>query len=265
MRKEIINDFIIKFKNIDYACKEEILNFFSTYYPDLSNSTFLWRLYELKEKGIITKISNDKYQINDKYYKNSFSLTLPDNIISKTLMKFNKSLDNVHSYKNDEKMICMWNLNILNSFTSHQYSKEIVFVEIDKYRIKELFFDLKDKLNTKYYISKEYTKDYDHIALEGKIIIINTLVKRAPLKKQNARLNHYVVSPKLEKILVDIIANKEIFNMYDKASIKEIFLNCYEKYNLDFTTLLYYAKNRGIRETVRAFTEQVLGVNLDDK
>lgn len=265
MRKEILNDFIIKFKNIDYACKEEIFNFFSTYYPNLSNSTFLWRLFELKEKGIITKISNDKYQVNDKNYKNSFSLPLTDDIISKTLMKFNESLDNAHSYKNDEKMICVWNLNVLNSFTSHQYSKEIVFIEIDKYRIEELFFELKDKLNAKYYISKEYSKDYDHIALEGKIIIINALVKRAPLEKRNARLNHYVVSPKLEKILVDIIANKEIFNMYDKSSIKEIFLNSYEKYNLDFTTLLYYAKNRGIRETVRAFTAQVLGVDFGDK
>jgi hypothetical protein len=265
MRKEVLDIFIKKFKNVDYAYKDEIFDFFSDYYPNLSNSTFLWRLFELKDKGIITKISNDMYQINDKNYKNSFSLPIQDDIVTKTLMKFNEPLDNRHSYKNDEKMICTWDLSILNSFTSHQYSKEIVFVEIDKYRIEELFFELKDKLSDKYYISKEYNKDYDHIALEERIIMINALVKRAPLEKRYARLNHYIVSPKLEKILVDIIANKEIFTMYDKASIKEIFLNSYEKYNLDFTTLLYYAKNRGIRKTVRLFISQVLGVKLDDK
>lgn len=264
MNKSILNEFVIKFRNIDYVDKEEIFDFFSSYYPNFSYSTFLWRLYELKDKGMITKISNDKYQINDKHFRDSFSLSLPDNLISNTLKRFNQSLDNDYSYPNDEKMICIWDLNTLNSFTSHQYSRDIVFVEIDRYRVEGLFFELKEMLNDQYYISKDYTKDYDHISLEDRVIIINPLIKRAPLEKRNAKLNHYVVSPKLEKILVDILSNKDFFNMYDKASVKEIFLNAYETYNIDFTTLLYYAKNRGIRETVKTYLTQVLAVKLDD-
>ena len=265
MKKEIISDFITKFNNIEYASKNEIRDFLSAYYLELSNSSFLWRLFELKEKGIITKISNDKYQINALKHKQSFTISLPNDIVVKTLMKFNESLDNIHAFSDDEKMISIWSLNVLNSFTSHQYSKEIVFVEIDKFRIDELFFELKDKLNGKYYVSKEYNKDYDHIVLENKVVVINPLLKRAPLEKRDLRKNHYVVSPKMEKVLVDLFAQKEIFGMYDRASIKEIFMNYYEKYNLDFTTLLYYAKNRGIKEIVRPFVSQILEVELDDK
>lgn len=264
MKKKILDDFFVNFKGTEYASKDEIRDFLSKYYTKLSNSSFLWKLFELKEKGLITKISNDKYQINEEYQKKSFTLLLPDDSITKALMRFNKSLDNSHVYSNEDKLICLWHLNALNSFTSHQYSKEIIFIEIDKYRIDELFFELKDKFQGKYYISKEFSKDYDHITLEDKIIIINSLVKRAPVDKRNAKLNHYIAPPKFEKILVDIIANKELFSMYDKASIKEMFKNYYYKYNLDFTTLLYYAKNRGIRNTVKMITTQALGVELDD-
>lgn len=264
MRKEIIDDFIISFRNVDYVNKDELHDFFSSYYEKLSNSSFLWRTFELKEKGIITKISNTKYQINTEQRKKSFSIQVNDDLVSHTIMKFNQPLDNEHSFSIDEKMICIWRLNVLNAFSSHQYSKEIVFIELDKYRIGSLFFELKEKLHGDFYVTKDYSKDYDHILLEDKVIVITPLLKRSPLEKKNMMENHYVVSPKMEKILIDVFTEKEVFAMYDWSSIQEIFTNYYNKYNLDFTTLLSHAEKRGIKDRVKSFLIQALEVDLDD-
>lgn len=263
MKKEIITMFKNEFSDYGIVEKAVIRKFFERNYPNLSESSFLWKLYDLKELGFITKLSNDQYKINDKVDKLKFNILHTENHIFKTLIEYNQSSVSNNFFPKDEVLISLWSVNEFNRFTNHQVMKNYHIIELDKYRTEDLFYYLKDKLGNKFYITTDYKKDMDHINSETDIIIILPLLKRAPLAKANLKKTNFVTVPKIEKLLVDIFHDKNSLSFYDFSSIKEIYENIYEKYNIDFTTLFYYARNKGIKDELVKFVQSTLGVNKE--
>jgi len=73
-------DFIIEqlkkeFKGKDSFSRKALFDLYRQFEPDLKDSTFRWRIYQLKEKKVITPISQDQFILS---YKPVFKPEIED-------------------------------------------------------------------------------------------------------------------------------------------------------------------------------------------
>ena len=57
----------------------------------------------------------------------------------------------------------------------------------------------------------------------------------------------------IEKILVDIVAEKTFENLYSKSEVKRIYETAYQRYIIDNTKLLRYARRRNKEKIVKEY------------
>jgi hypothetical protein len=75
-------------------------------------------------------------------------------------------------------------------------------------------------------------------------LILKCLISRSPLKKiSDKKLKANI--PVLEKILTDLYCDKDIFYFYQGKELERIFENAIDRYTVDFSRLLAYARRRG--------------------
>ncbi|WP_162140344.1 DUF6577 family protein [Haploplasma axanthum] len=262
MRQDVVRIFMERFNNYEEISKEQIRIFLLEFYPAMKDTSFRWNLYKLKNAGYITKLSDQKYKVNIERKKIKYTIQNKQIEIYEMAQKFNQRvlLDSKYYRRDYQEMlnISIWESTILNEFTTHQTLTQYVFIELNKYRIEEFFFYLKEHAN-EWYVTRDYKNEQYQLESENKVIILLPLVSRAPLEKENLNQKFYVTVPKIEKVLVDIFHEKKLFNWYDRYNLKEIYINVYEKYNIDFTTLLYYARNRGKRSEMIEFINSIWG------
>lgn len=261
MKKDVLEGFKQYFHD-EIVQIEQIREYFQNFYENLSESSFLWRIYELKRAGVITKLSSSIYRINQ-YRKKDFQVEFkgfPQ--IFDVLKNMNSAVMKNKYVSSDELFMSAWDISILNQFMTHQVLKDIIVIEGDKYRLPSIYDELKTQLNSTFFVSRNPKKDVDNLSYENEIVFVLPLPKRSPIDKSNAITTQYIVVPKMEKILVDLVANQELTPMIDSYTVKEIMMNFYKEYNLDFTTLLYYARNRGIRDKMAEVVNWATGEAL---
>ncbi|MBI9008530.1 MAG: hypothetical protein JEZ05_00740 [Tenericutes bacterium] len=258
---KVCEDLKVKYNNKKSISRDELYQFLGKYYENISTSSFLWMVYDLKEMGLITIGSSEMYILNFSKPKIYFKVKQADITLVQLLKKYNsKIIDN--KYFNLDPFISVWDTRIVNKYIKHTISKNSIIVEVDKYRIDDVFNYIKKNFSKKYYVTKTRQLDSDHIIYESNIIYIKQLVKRAPINKKITEKEYFVTVPKIEKILVDVVVDNEIFNFYDESTLKELYRNINDKYNVNLVTLLYYAKNRGVKQQMLQFLRESLGVNL---
>ncbi len=262
MRQDVFNHFIEKFNNYEEISKDELKVFLLHFYPKITESRFRWILHQLKDSGYITKLTDQKFKVNIHNIKQKYEIDNRNIEVIRVLQNFNKEralLFNSNESKDLDKLsMSVWESGILNEFTSHQTLSQYIFVEINKYRTEDLFFYLKENIHD-WYITRDYKKEQYQLESESRVIVLLPLLSKSPIERDNLSINHYVTIPKIEKILVDIFHERKLFGYYDMRTLKEIFSNVNGKYNIDFTTLLYYARNRGKKNEMVEFINSIWG------
>lgn len=240
MPKIIENKLIKKFKDRDSFTREELFNFYRYFEPDLKEGTFGWRIYDLKNKNIIKPLKRGLYTISSKpKYKP---------VIASELLKLSKMI----LEKFDEVKYCIWDTEWLNEFTQHQATKRILIIEIEKEFVASLFYHLKDHYNHELYLNPDEKAIDFYISESNGPVIIKKLVTRSPIERRTdnkVKLN----TPLLEKILVDLYAEKKLFYFYQGSELRQIYKNAIYHYAINFTKLFSYAKRREKETGIKSF------------
>ncbi len=245
MPKIIENKLIAEFKEKEAFSREELYSFFSYYEPDLKENTLAWRIYDLREKGIIRTVKRGWYTISFKpKYKP---------IISAELQKISKLM----SERFQDLKYCVWETAWLNEFLQHQSSKFIVIVEIEKGFEQELYFYLKDNFKHEVYLNPHEKEINYYIAESQLAIVTKKLITRSPIAKQSIK-NHKVYFPHLEKILVDLFYDEKLFYLYHGSEMIYLFENAFKYYSINYTRLFSYAKRRDKEERFMAYLNKNL-------
>jgi hypothetical protein len=215
--------------------------FYRQFEAEIKQTTLNWRIYDLVEKGILERIGKGEFRIGRN------QVFIPDvNTKLKTL--HNKIINEFPFIE-----FCVWNTSVLNEFSLHQSNKSFTLIEVERDSAESVFLALKEHGNKIFFnpssdILEQYIFEISHP------IIVKFLVSEAPTQRVK---NYNMVT--LEKILVDLFCEEELFSIYQGKERGTIFKEAFNKYTINNTKLLRYASRRGKRQEFAKYLNQIIG------
>ena len=227
----------------DHFCEKDIFtrNELFQYYQlgdnQLHPSTFAWRIYDLKRKGVIKQIGRGLYTLASKI---NYSHELNANA-EKAASQISKNFKHL--------VFCISDSTWINEFTLHQYSNNFTIVEVEKDFIESVFFNLRQAFQSVFL--KPNIDEFDkYITGLKKAIILIPLITRSPIYRAEGK-KYY--NPTLEKMLVDIFTHRTPYLYLTNSEIELTIENAFKKYSINQTTILAYAQRRGRRKSIQKF------------
>lgn len=232
------------FEGKGYFDRDALSSFLTDLNPEVTESALTWRIHNLVKRGVIGQARLGVYTIAGKQaYKPFISGKLAQ--LSKVVAKEFDKLD-----------YCLWTTEWFNDFTLHQLGSFFYVLEVEKDFAEEVF--------NAYAASKQYRvyldpkMDVMQRYVESEIsVIIKPLISRSP--KQKVAVNGHgkdkVYVPTLEKILVDVYSDTVTFYAIQGSERHTLFENALQRYPINFTRLISYARRRNKEEQIKSYLE----------
>jgi hypothetical protein len=251
MPKIVENRIIEAFKDRSSFDRDELYDFYLNFEPDLKESTFSWRIYDLKKKDIIKTIGRGLYVIS---YKPKYKAMLSDNVF-KIARKTSEHFEDIK--------YAIWETQWLNEFTQHQTSSQMIVVDVEKEFTYSLYYYLNDTLQMDFFLNPDDKEIEFYISEKPVPVVIKRMVTRAPIQKIK---NKKAVVPiaTLEKIMVDIFADENLFHFYQGSEMVNIYEKIIDRYSINFTKLFSYAKRRKKEQEIKQFISKHIPNFLED-
>ena len=141
-----------------------------------------------------------------------------------------------------------------NSLSSLQSMKNYLFVGIESYAVNYLV-DKLEKDDKNVITSSDFAKlrklftgikfDFNYV--------LKTINEDTPLFKKRSEIFYY---PKIETLLVDLITDKCLFDLYS-SEIENIFTNAFKEYAIKINRLLRYADKKGAKTKIISLLEYI--------
>ncbi|MEZ4886869.1 MAG: DUF6577 family protein [Chitinophagales bacterium] len=224
-----------------YLTKEDVITFYKQLEPNRSKKTIEWRIHDLQNKGIIQVVGRGIYTLKTKQIFEPYFSSYFQKIYS---IANNGFVLEAHSICSTE-----W----LNYFTKHQFIKFLYVIEVDKEALEPVFHQFRDEGYQNVFLNPNKQLMQDYVLGQEKSIVIKPLVSRAPIQEVE---NIFI--PTLEKLLVDLVADKHIYYIYQGRELDRIYEDATDRYALNFSTLWSYAKRRNKQKRVRFLLEELV-------
>lgn len=221
----IENKITIYFKSRDKISREELLALIKKDFANWTDNTINIYISSLQKKGIIHSLSRGMYALGN---EETFQPHLNNKLV-KIASIINKTFPFIK--------YCVWESAWLNELMRHQTFKNFTILEVEKVANEQVFNQLNNNFPNVFINPDEKTIER-YIANLDNVIIIKNLNSEAPIQKWN---NFNV--PTLEKILVDIIADDELFAA-QQGELEFIFKSAFDKYNINESKMKRYASRR---------------------
>lgn len=240
MTKTIENTIQSYFKSVNQISRQTLGKLIKKDFPKLSEGTITVYLSKLKKAGIINNPERGVYSITDKEIFNP---------------EINPALKKVYNKIHKEfpfTEICVWDTKWLNDLMRHQPFKNYTIIEAEK-EAEEQIFNAVSEWNKNVYFNpnEEVLERYISSNVE-EITIVKNLVTEAPIIKNNK-----IEIPTLEKILVDIIIDKELFAA-QQGEIDFIYKSAFKKYTINTAKMKRYAIRRNKESKLEKIINSIL-------
>lgn len=223
----------------------DLYNFYANYEPDLKKTTFRWRVYSLKDHGVITTLKKGVYATTR---KKDF-----EPAIDKKLIRIFGKAKKQFPYMD----MAIWDTSWLNNYMVHQTLSTNIIFEVEKFGAPGMFAYLQ-KLYRNVYLNPGKFEVENYIVSGQKNIIIKNLTMTSPLTEREG-----LIVPTIEKIMVDLFKDDELFAPYQGAELQNIFQEFFYTYNINQSTLRQYANKRHVRDRLILFLEEETDIDED--
>ena len=224
-------------------------NFYLRYEPDLNPRTFGWRVFDLKKKNIIRVIRRGIYKVSDKQQYNPS--------VDKAMKRIVTYLEKTFYGINPDYRI--WTTKWINEFSLHQVFKYFYIIEVPYEQTEIVFQELKGFRGGRVYHEPDKDLMYKYVIEGDEPIVVKQLIQRSPVKRIQK-----IKTPPLEKILVDLYCDENLFYMYHGSELREIFWNALGMYEINFTKLFNYAERRGRKNEIQEYLANNFPELLED-
>lgn len=227
--------------------REDLLKFFRQYEPELNDTTFTWRVFDLKRRNLIAEVKRGVYMLSKK--------RVFEPPLNAGILKIRKLIDQQY----DPYYYNVWDTIWLNEFTELQATSSLIVLEVGKEQIDSVFFSLKNKGFKEVFIKPD-KGIVEHYVSEAKHpVIIKPFVSRSPNQLAQPDL---VMIPTLEKILVDLYCDDKVYFAFQGHQLLNIYRVAAAEYALNFSTLFAYAKRRNREDEIKSLLLKVLDKDL---
>ena len=198
----------------------------------LKDSSLDWTLHSLLTNGVIERVARGKYRAGSGLPARSYAADLSSE--ARAILTHVKD-----RYPQLEFLV--WELRAYNEFINHQIARNTVFVEVERSLEEFVFEELRSWADYPVLL-RPTNKEVDAYSGDTTAIVLR-LISEAPAKDNQ---------PLLEKLLVDLVANKLLRNMISPNEFEGAFVVAAEHYQLNISTMLRYARRRGQEKEIRS-------------
>lgn len=240
-----ISSFIAHFSKKASFTINDIRAFYLAKDPELKDTTLRWRVYDLKNKGIITATGQGIYSLQNK------PQWVPS--VDNSIISINKKLEKQYNKLN----FTIWSTAWLSEFTNLQAFRHLVIIAVEKDFIESAFEYLKGTGLKNLYFKPDKKELIHYLGDAKETYIITALITKSPV--------HPVTKlkiPKLEKILVDLFCDKDLFNSFQGSELKNIFRKAFSAYAISTSVLINYARRRAREKEMLEYITKVLSLNI---
>lgn len=224
------------FENTKYILKEDLVDYIKKSTDYEKDSSIRWVIHELVKSGEITKVDSKHY------YKGVLKDYAP-----KVETKKKKLLKKLISGKYPKLDIVIYETNIFNEWINHQISRNVIFVEVEKFYMEDVFTYLRDHMTNKILLNPT-TEDY-YLYAEDDAVIVSSLVSRAPMNKETYEI-------KVEKLIVDLFSSDLVSKLFSQSEYATIVDNVFRMYKVNIKTIFSYAKRRNLLEITKKYVKK---------
>jgi hypothetical protein len=240
------------FKNVAIITLADIKGYLNSDQPGISDAGVRKEIYYLRKKDIISPVKRGVYKIGSK------PVFHPD--FDNQLLKIN----DLFIQKYPGIAYCVWSTQSLHQFMNIQPFKQIYVIETEKDILEAVFFMFKDNgINS--FLKPDRNIAVNYMAESEDPLVIKAIISRSPI----IRIKN-MHSPSIEKILVDVFCDQDIFFYYQGNELLNIFENVSRHYQINFSRLLNYADRRKqkseiinyLKTNIENFNNVNLGQNI---
>jgi hypothetical protein len=232
--------------------KTDLRNFYQKYSPTLSETAFRRILYALKRQDVIISVDSGVYRLSNGGNSSQGSIKFVPNL-SPELCKLYNTIKTAFPYAD----CLVWETRVLHEFMLHQPGQNQIFLESEKDVVESMFNFLNDRFFGRVFLRPDRLTFERYILPQTDSIIITTLFSQSPHQKVEN-----IPTPKLEKILVDVFANEELFYIFHGEELVHIFEAAFERYKISQKTIFRYAERRKIDQKIRDFIREKTSIIL---
>lgn len=214
--------------------------------PVCSEASINWMLVTLRRQGTLASAGAGKYYRIPASASAKKNYTYPH---SQEYLSLEKSI--AESYPLIDFQ--MWELIQMNDFVNHQIAKNVIFVEVENMLVDTVYEMLHE--NHPYAMIQPNEDTFYRQRGPETDIVVQKLLTEAPSSSENH-------SCSLEKLLVDLLSKKLSGCMIERSEYPHIYEDAFQKYNINETRMLRYAKRRHLYDTLCTFITTKTNIKL---
>jgi|LFRM01.1.fsa_nt_gb hypothetical protein len=239
------NEIIAYFKDKPFKA-DELYQFYTDEEPELKETTFRWRVYALKNNGIINTIKKGVYATE---HKNDFE---PE--ITRSLARLFSRVKKNFPYAD----MAIWETSWLKNHMLHQTIGSDTILEIER-DVAPAVFAYLQKSQKDVYLNPGQLEMENYIMPGRSNIIVKNLTVTSPLIERDG-----VIAPRIEKVMIDLFVEKDLFLTYQGAELQNMYREFFETYNINRSTLGQYANKRHVKKRFITFLKKKANIHEED-
>jgi hypothetical protein len=226
------------FRNEPLICKDDLIDFIVSSFPDKNRSYSRFYLADLLHSGIAYPVEKDLWKSADG--KKFFSAE------GETDPNIKRILEGILP----PSVFSLWNISSLNRLLSLQSFHDIHIVSSYAASEEDVFYALVHESYEP--LPLRSLRRYRNVPLSPRAVLVTGMNEDAPLFRKAQKLYSHsskslVAFPRIEKILIDCYCGDVPL---DPSQVKEIFVRGVQDYFVNFSILERYARSRGKKEEI---------------
>lgn len=205
----------------------------------IPSNSFSWILKKELAAGRILHVGRNRYSLNPAFMKDAYAYTL-----SKPAEKILTLVRTAFPLL----AVLIWETRQYNEFLNHQIGLNTIFLEVETLFV-DAVYEMLDASAKVHILVQPAVADFSRYQKENTVVLIRK-TSESPTLKNNLYL------PSIEKLLVDLKANRYLRTIVNPAEIGDVFSQACQHYSVSTSTLKRYAMRRTAWEKVEAYLPQ---------
>ena len=204
--------------------------------PDLTNNAYHWALSGLVREGKLIRRGYDTYCPPDGKLRIEYQPNY-----SEASLNISEEIQKKYPYV----QFTVFETILMNEFLNHLIANNTIFIQAEK-ECGIFIFRFLQESGYRNLMYKPDARDFN-LYWTKDCIVITDLISEAPMR---ANIPYKIL---LEKMLVDILADKRIASAFSKAELPDIYEQAKSKYNIDKVRMYRYARRRNREDELKKY------------